>query len=416
MRIAIIASGFLPVIDGVTVSGLRRLEQLSAMGHEVLFFCPDLSPYAHLYPNWREFRGNILPGVEVVTLPSIPFIGTDYDRNVSWKSHDALMERMKKFKPDVIHVDEPERLFLGFYRRAGLKYAKQAQIPCVSFFRTNFVDYFEDAFSLPKLALAAVEFVFLKLLLYVYNSYDATLVSSTVTDAKLQKLGIKNTILSELHGVDLHQFGPHLREPDYFKSKFGISGLEKTVKLVFVGRLTPDKNWRFTFDALSQCAQQGLLNNVSVIIAGDGEMRAEIEDKMRAILPRVHLLGRVSPQDLPALMANCDVHVTTSEKETRGLTILEAFVSGIPVLAPNAGGVVQNISHGKNGFLYAPGSVADFTEKLSMLVADNALRTTMGKQALTGSGLVTWKDAVYNLTQIWLGQIQKKKNLNAAQT
>ena len=48
----------------------------------------------------------------------------------------------------------------------------------------------------------------------------------------------------------------------------------------------------------------------------------------------------------PALLANCNLHVTTSEKETRGLTILEALAAGIPVLAPNSGGVIENIHHG----------------------------------------------------------------------
>jgi len=43
MKIAIITSGFLPIIDGVTVSGMQRLKRLSQWGHEVILFCPDYS-------------------------------------------------------------------------------------------------------------------------------------------------------------------------------------------------------------------------------------------------------------------------------------------------------------------------------------------------------------------------------------
>ncbi|MEY2831097.1 MAG: hypothetical protein RLZZ574_355 [Cyanobacteriota bacterium] len=39
MKIAIITSCFLPIIDGVTVSGLQRLKLLSKWGHEVILFC-----------------------------------------------------------------------------------------------------------------------------------------------------------------------------------------------------------------------------------------------------------------------------------------------------------------------------------------------------------------------------------------
>ncbi len=46
MRIALASSGFLPAVDGVTVTVLKRVEQLSAMGHEVLLFCPDYAPVA----------------------------------------------------------------------------------------------------------------------------------------------------------------------------------------------------------------------------------------------------------------------------------------------------------------------------------------------------------------------------------
>ncbi|NEP76255.1 MAG: glycosyltransferase family 1 protein, partial [Okeania sp. SIO2G5] len=41
MKIAIISSGFLPVVDGVTVSLYHRLRSLSQRGHQVLVLCPD---------------------------------------------------------------------------------------------------------------------------------------------------------------------------------------------------------------------------------------------------------------------------------------------------------------------------------------------------------------------------------------
>ena len=83
MKVAIITSGFLPLIDGVTVSGWQRVTKLSQWGHEVILFCPDYSSLEPDYPNWRDYTGNILPGVKVVNLPSGSFVGLDCEPNVT---------------------------------------------------------------------------------------------------------------------------------------------------------------------------------------------------------------------------------------------------------------------------------------------------------------------------------------------
>ena len=143
MKIAILASGFLPVIDGVTVSGFYRLQKLSQWGHEVLFFCPDYSALADIYPNWQDYTGNIFPGVRVVSLKSKPYF-VDFERDFAWSSYRQVKQELANFQPDIIHVDEPERLFVNFWRLAGIKFARSHQIPCVGFFRTNFLEYLED--------------------------------------------------------------------------------------------------------------------------------------------------------------------------------------------------------------------------------------------------------------------------------
>ncbi len=81
MKIAIITSGFLPVVDGVKVSGLHRVQHLSQWRHEVLLCCPDYSSWAEVYPNWQKYTGTLLPGVNVINLDSNPFMDLDFERN-----------------------------------------------------------------------------------------------------------------------------------------------------------------------------------------------------------------------------------------------------------------------------------------------------------------------------------------------
>lgn len=409
MKVAIITSGFLPLIDGVTVSCCQRLTKLSQWGHEVVLFCPDYSSLEADYPNWRDYTGNILPGVRVINLSSGSFMGLDCEPNVTRNSYQIVLAELKKFAPEIIHIDEPERLYVGFWRVAGLDYARQMNIPCISFLRTNFLDYLADYFSLPEPIFAAVKFLLQKLIVWVYNSYDLTLVTSKVTYPQVIKLGIKNARHINLVGFDRDRFTDNLRQADFWQNHYGLEKIDSLVKIIFLGRLYPDKGWDFTLAAFAQTSQQMDLNKVAIIIAGDGPMRSQIKERLSKLTPNLYLLGRVPPQDVPVLLANCDFHVTTSEKETRGLTILEAFAAGIPVLAPNSGGVVENICHGKNGFLYDPGDRQDFNRQLKMLIENESLRQTMGDRAHTSIQEYSWSQAIQNLVDIWQEIIQESK-------
>ncbi len=406
MKIAIISSGFLPVIDGVTVTQINRVRELSHYGHKVLLFCPDYSQLAKIYPNWQTYTGNILPGVKVVNLDSESFLGLDFERNVSRKSYQVVLQELQNFQPDIIHVDEPERLFTGFLKIPGIDYAKRADIPCVSFFHTNLLEYGKDYFSTPTAINTIIKYILKLPLAWIYNNYDLTLVSSQVTQNNLKILGINNLLTEELLGINIEKFSPALRQTDFSESKYQISNIDKKVKLIFLGRLTPDKGWKFTIDAFTK-AQEINLENVALIIAGDGPMRDRIAQKLGKLTPNIHLLGRIPPDDVPALLVNSDIHVTTSEKETKGLTVLEAFAAGIPVIAPRAGGLIDSIQDGENGLLFEVQNIEDFTTKLKTLIDNPSLRQTMGTKAKESGAKYSWDRATKNLLKIWQQRVAK---------
>lgn len=403
MRIAIIASGFLPVLDGVTVSGWERLKKLSQWGHQVLLFCPDYSSLEHLYPHWKKYTGNILPGVRAINLSSTSFF-VDFERNVSRRAYQIVKQELHQFQPDIIHVDEPERMFVGFGRLPGVDFARTAAIPCVGFYRTNFLDYLDDYFSLPGWGQTPIKYLFQKFLCWVYNSYDLTLIHNRLIQNKLQEIGINNTIFGHFTGFDPAKFSPCLVEFNFFQRRYGMADI-KQIKLVFLGRLTPDKGWNFTLRAFAQAARQFDLSQVSLIVVGDGSMRDEIA---RSLGSNVHLLGRVSHAEVPALLINSDIYITTSEKENRSLAVLEALAAGLPILAPRAGGLEQDIQDGENGLLYTPQDKDDFSNKLKMLIENPALRQEMGAKGKASVADFTWNNTVGNLVQVWEQQIQQK--------
>lgn len=407
MKIAIISSGFLPVVDGVTVALQQRLRYLSQWNHQVLVLCPSYRSIASIYPHWQDHLGEILPGVQVVALPSEPFMGVEFERNISRQAAPALQHALQQFQPDIIHVDEPERIFLGLLKAPGVAYAKTNQIPCVGFYHTHFVDYIEDFFPLPPPILAVLRWVSSQIIRRVFRAYDATLVASPVTEQRLKRMGIRNTLCDRFLGVDVAAFRAQPRHPQFFRDRYGIEGLEDKVKLVFLGRLTPDKGWRFTLKALAHWVAHPdsapWRDRLAIVVAGDGELRQDIETGLRALGLTVHLLGRIPPEAVPPLLANSDIHVTTSEKETLGLTVLEAFAAGIPVLAPRAGGVVTLIRDGENGRLFAPQEVDSFRRSLLDLLPEPQ-RQPMGAQGQRDVALYDWREATQRLLAAWASQ------------
>ena len=386
---------------------------MSRLGHQAIVFCPDYQPLAHIYPNYREYTGKIFPGIEIINLPSTKSIALDFERDVIINSYKIVIKKLTEFKPDIIHVDEAERLGVCLLKLPGVKYARQNNIPSVAWFHTNYLDYFDDYFNLPlnlnKLIKKILGLIFAK----IYNSYDITLVSSSVTAGRIARLGIKNIYFSDLLGCNFDLF-ERIKKPDLLTEKYNLPDIENKIKLIFIGRLTPDKGWYFTLRSL-YFLPANILDKIAIIIVGDGTLKEEIKSSLKQLTPHVYLLGRVNPQAIPELLINSDIFITNSEKETRGLTVIEAAAAGIPAIAPAAGGVIDTIENGETGWLYQPQNKKDFINKLTLLIEDSSLRNSMGVKAKELSLQWSWSKSVNNLVEIWSQEIERSlfvKNLN----
>jgi glycosyltransferase involved in cell wall biosynthesis len=222
-------------------------------------------------------------------------------------------------------------------------------------------------------------------------------------------MGIKNTSCAELLGCDLSQFNQINKTTSFFSESYNLPGLEGKTKLIFMGRLTPDKGWGFALQTLVKLPSE-IRHQIAMIIAGDGPLKTEIAQTLKQFLPDVYLLGRISPQAVPSLLVNGDLFITNSEKETRGLTVIEAAAAGIPAIAPRAGGVMDTILDGQTGYLYQPQNQADFLDKLTRLITDPQLRQSMGSKAQALAQQYSWQHTVDNLVAIWSQEVNNKSH------
>lgn len=146
---------------------------------------------------------------------------------------------------------------------------------------------------------------------------------------------------------------------------------------LFVGRLSEEKGIRTLVDAWQQYPDLPPLR-----IAGDGPLRPMVE-ALAASNRNVTVLGALTQDAVRAEMRSAGFLVFPSVWfETFGLTIIEAFSVGLPVVASRIGSATEIVEDGEVGLTFAPGDAADLAECARRLAADTQLNHALGTRAL----------------------------------
>src|SRR6202007_2129355 len=102
------------------------------------------------------------------------------------------------------------------------------------------------------------------------------------------------------------------------------------------------------------------------------------EAAVRRAVPGAVFLGERRGEDLARIYASLDVFVHSGPHETFGQTLQEAAASGLPVVAPAAGGPLDLVQDGVTGSLVTPGDPAALAAAAARLAASPALRAAQG--------------------------------------
>jgi rhamnosyl/mannosyltransferase len=150
--------------------------------------------------------------------------------------------------------------------------------------------------------------------------------------------------------------------------------------LLFVGRLRYYKGLSHLLQAL-----QGL-PGVRLVVVGEGPMRGtwEAESQALGLGDRVHFVGEVPEEDLPAYYHACDLFVLPADQrsEAFGAVLLEAMASGRPVVSTELGTGTSWVNrHGETGWVVPPGDPEALRAAIQHLLGDEALRQRLGEAA-----------------------------------
>jgi glycosyltransferase involved in cell wall biosynthesis len=354
MRIALFAETFLPKWDGVAHTLCRLLDHLAARGHASLMFAPEGAP-----PRYANTAIVGLPGFAFPLYPDLRMVSPTAN----------VEERLADFRPDLVHLVNPA--LLGW---AGLRHARTLEVPVIASYHTDIPGYAE------RYGLGMLREPLWAYFRWIHNQADLNLCPSRFTCDELQGRGFRRLAIWG-RGVDTVRFSPRQRSETWRLRLSG--GQPEAPLLLYVGRLAVEKRVEWLRALLYE------LPGVRLAIVGDGPLRARLEEQFTET-PTV-FTGYLRGEDLAQAYASADLFVFPSANETLGNVVLEAMASGLPVVAPRSGGVVDHVVDGENGFLVDKDDVYDMVAAVRTLVADPPLVGRLAAAARQHAERQSWQ-------------------------
>lgn len=336
LRVAIVAETFLPNVNGVTNSVLRLLEYLRGNGHEALVIAPGPGDSFHDGVPVERVRAFDMPGYDSMRV-GLPFT--------------RMASILRDFQPDVVHLAAPT--VLG---AAGVRAARRIGVPAVAVYQTDIVGFAK------RHGLGVAGGTLWQWLRWIHGQADLTLAPSTSSVWALGAHGIKNVARWQ-RGVDLLRFHPDHRSMLLHRQL----APGRNVIVGYVGRLAKEKQ-------VDRLAPISRLPGVQVVIVGDGPERAKLERS----IPRATFVGFQGGIELARYHATFDIFAHGGLDETFCQAVQEAFASGVAVVAPAAGGPLDLVTHGTNGYLWYPEQPETFVGAVAELAESTQLRKRMG--------------------------------------
>ncbi|MFJ2863226.1 glycosyltransferase family 4 protein [Kitasatospora sp. NPDC087314] len=359
LRVVVVAESFAPQVNGVAHSVLRTADHLVSRGHTPIVVAPAVAD---------RRRGSDIPdsgyGYRVVRVPSVALPGYP-DVRIAVPGRQVA-DAIELYRPHVVHLAGP--FVLG---AAGRSAAGRAGIPVVAVFQTDMAAY---ARTYLPVAGGVWERLAWRQIRRIHATASRTLAPAEASCRALAAHGVPRVHLWP-RGVDSVRFDPRHRD-EALRRRLGPGG---EVLVGYVGRLAPEKQ----VDRLTEVSR---IPGVRLVVVGDGPCRPRLETGLVDAV----FLGSRTGHELARLYASFDVFAHAGPFETFGQTVQEAMASGLPVVAPAAGGPLDLVRPGRTGYLVPPGSGEAFRAAVERLARNSELRATLGRAGRAAVAERSW--------------------------
>lgn len=216
----------------------------------------------------------------------------------------------------------------------------------------------------------------------VFRQADLLLPVSSKLKDDLIRLGYdQKKILVSPNAVDLSYFPRYSLKSEGIMKKLNISPTDTVIG--FVGSFAPWHRVDILLDACTKLTNTGD-HSITLLLIGDGATRAEMEQAAKRLPPNIKatFTGFVPHDELAGHISVMDIAVMPHSNDYGSpMKVFEYMALGKAVVAPDFSPLRDAINDGDDGLLFPPEDAEDLKDKLALLISEDRLRESIGKQA-----------------------------------
>ena len=347
--------------------------------------------------NHEESEGSSMHIIDELGLD--PIIIPEMQRAINPKKDRIALKKIQQliadFKPDIVHTHASKAGALG--RKAAHK-AGVRQI-----YHTFHGHVFHSYFGTLKTN--------------IYKKIERNLAKKSTKIIAISEIQKKE--LSEVHqicpaskiaviplGFDLARFYTNKEEKRInFRKEWNINDDE--IAIGIIGRIVPIKDHTFFVNVIEKVLQK-TSQKIRVFIVGDGEDKSKIQEligskKMTYSENKVIATFQFTSwiKEIDYLNAGMDIICLTSKNEGTPVSLIEAQASGKPIVSTNVGGIENVIIPNKTALLSQVGDLNQFSNNLTQLIKDKALRFSMEKAGQKKSLEFSYNKLIENTNSLY---------------
>ncbi|MEM4452263.1 MAG: glycosyltransferase family 4 protein [Ignisphaera sp.] len=235
---------------------------------------------------------------------------------------------------------------------------------------------------------------------YFLNKPDLVIVLDPIAYKFFTKLVPESKIRMIPNGIDYSRFSVAVPQETLQRIKSSLK-LKRHV-ILYVGQLIPRKGVETLIRAFKLLVKKGY-SDISLLIVGDGPEYDKLLKLMGSLqlTENVRILRNVSDDFLVFLYKVADLFVLPSYYEGLPTVILEAFASGLPVIATKVGGIPWLIKSSKAGVLIEPGDYASLSKAIENMLTDDSARKRMAMNASLYARSFDWNVIVSLVEELY---------------
>jgi phosphatidylinositol alpha-mannosyltransferase len=344
---------------GVQVQVRELAERLRARDHRTLIVAPGPDASAD-------------GGVRIVGRPvRVPYGGKVAPISFSPGAWLRLRSAMRAFGPDVVHVHEP------FTPSTSMLATLAATASVVATFHA----------FLHRSRLMEVSGPILR---QIDRRIDAAVAVSEAAASFVRRVR-RGPVEIVPNGVDVARFADPPDPPE---------GLPPGRRILWVNRLDPQKGFGVMVDAFARLARD--LDDVSLLVVGQGRDRVALRSLPRQARNRVVPLGTVPHDDLPRYHAAADVFCSPAVgQESFGIVLVEAMAAGVPVVATDIPGYREVVRDGEDGLLVRPNDPEALAGAIRRILSAPELASTLAAAGRARASDFAWDVVVPRLEAVY---------------